>query len=264
MTMIKKNENGFTLIEILIAMAIAGLVMTGIIRVYSQQVTVNNTQTIIRDMQQNIRAAMYYMEREIRMAGLDPSGDADAGIEFAQTAEIRVSADTGGPGATPGDPNAFFNDAVEDNERVTYRLEPDVDRDGICDNLPANTIPCDLWRIQGDPTLVPPNGGVIAQNIDAIDFLYVGDDRDPVTDCVTDCILGSAVPDNNLNNIRSVQITIVARAGGQNLPGFISPMDDNRIFRGQDGQIVLGGAFTNDGFRRNRLTCEVSLRNMGF
>jgi len=55
----------------------------------------------------------------------------------------------------------------------------------------------------------------------------------------------------------------VARAGGADLPGFIIPFDDNREFEGQQGQIVLSQLLTDDGYRRNRLTSEISLRNMG-
>jgi len=261
--MIKKNENGFTLIEILIAMALTGMVMTGVYRVYSQQVAVTNTQNIVRDMQQNIRAAMYYMEMEIRMAGMDPSGNARAGVELAMDGQITVSADVGGAGAIPGDPNEFFNSVVDANERVTYRLDTDANDDGICDNLPASTVPCNLVRESGGVA------SVIAQNIDALDFVYLGvDTTDPA--CDNDCPIngdagfpGSPVPNDILDDIRSIQVTIVARAGGADLPGFIIPFDDNREFEGQQGQIVLSQLLTDDGYRRNRLTSEISLRNMG-
>jgi type IV pilus assembly protein PilW len=262
--MLETNENGFTMIELLIAMALTGLVMTGVSRVYSQQVAVNNTQNIVRDMQQNIRSAMYYMETEIRMAGLDPSGNAGAGVELAETGEVTVSADIGGPGAIPGDPNEFFNGAVDADERVSYRLDTDADRNGICDNLEAfGTAPCNLVRVSNGVT------SVIAQNIDALDFEYLGvDSTDPT--CENDCPIvgntglpGRPITNGRLDDIRAIQITVVARAGGDSLPGFILPMDDNRLFRGQRGQIVLGSIFTNDGFRRNSLTNEINLRNMG-
>jgi len=256
--MINKNENGFTLIEILIAMALAGLVMTGVYRVYFQQVAVNNTQTVVRDMQQNIRAAMYYMEREIRMAGLDPSGYAGGGVERAWTGEIRVSADSGG--GTPGDPNDFFDGAIGADEQVTYRLDPDADSDGICDNLAGGSlVPCNLRRVAGDPTQL---GEVVAQNIDAVDFAYLGVDTTDAA-CENDCLIGAPVAADRLDDIRSIQITIVARAGGENLPGLVVPFADNRVFMGQGGQVVLSNLLTQDGFRRNLLTNEISLRNRG-
>jgi hypothetical protein len=197
------------------------------------------------------------------MAGLDPSGKARAGVELAKDGEITVSADIGGAGAIPGDPNAFFNEAIEANERVTYRLDTDANEDGICDNLPASTVPCNLERESAGVT------SVIAQNIDALDFVYLGvDTTDPA--CDNDCAIGgdagfpgSPLSNDRLGDIRSIQITIVARAGGEQLPGFIVPFDDNRGFQGQQGQIVLSQFLTNDGYRRSRLTSEISLRNMG-
>ena len=261
--MMNRNEKGFTLIEILIAMALMGLVMSAVYRVYAQQIAISNTQALVRDLQQNIRAAMYYMEREIKMAGLDPSGNAGAGIERAWTGEIRISADFGG--GTPGDPNAFFDGAIANNEQVTYRLDPDANNDGVCDNLAAGSlVPCNLVRIEGDPTDPLNLAAVVAQNIDAIDFTYLGvDTTNP--GCDNNCALSTvSVPDDELDNIRSVQVSIVARAGGESLPGFVIPFDHNRFFRGQRGQVILTNLLTDDdGYRRNLLTNEISCRNMG-
>jgi len=258
--MMNRHEKGFTLIEVLIAMALMGLVMSAVFRVYSQQVAIRNTQTLVRDMQQNIRAAMYYMEREIKMAGLDPSGNAGAGIERAWTGEIRISADFGG--GIPGDPIAFFDQAIAANEQITYRLDLDANNDGVCDNLAAGSlVPCNLVRVEGDPTQL---GTVVAQNIDALDFAYLGVDTNQ-PGCDTNCVLAVVpVPDDGLGNIRSVQVSIVARAGGDSLPGLVIPFDDNRFFMGQGGQVVLTNLLTDDdGYRRNMLTSEISCRNMG-
>ena len=268
-----KNEKGFTLIEVLIAMALVGLVMTAVYRVYSQQVAVNNTQTIVRDMQQNIRAALYHMERELRMAGLDPSGNADAGVELAQTNRITVSADF--EGGTAGDPNDFFDETITGRERVSYRLNNDIAEngglgDGVCDNLQAGDLtPCNLVRIVGTPAagIMAVAGNVIAENIDSVDFVFLGVDTTDTT-CDNDCPIvgavgGGPVADDRLDDIRSIQITIVARAGGASQPGFIIPYDHVRAFTAQEGSVVLAPMLANDGFRRNLLTSEISLRNMG-
>ncbi|MCD6266685.1 MAG: prepilin-type N-terminal cleavage/methylation domain-containing protein, partial [Deltaproteobacteria bacterium] len=69
----KQNENGFTLVELLVAMAISVIVMASIGYVYYTQQKSYVAQEQISAMQQNLRAAMYYMEREIRMAGFDPT-----------------------------------------------------------------------------------------------------------------------------------------------------------------------------------------------
>ena len=113
-----KNSAGFTLIEILIAMAISGMVMTGIYQAYVQQMRVNNTQNQVVDMQQSVRVAMYFMEREIRLAGLDPSGLADSGVDVASADAITISMDiTGGEAdgidndgdGNPDDPREYYD-----------------------------------------------------------------------------------------------------------------------------------------------------------
>jgi type IV pilus assembly protein PilW len=76
----KNNQAGFTLMEILIVLAIFGLAISGI---YQSFVAQNKSYTIqeqLAEIQQNLRAGFYMLEREIRMAGYDPSGKAQGDI----------------------------------------------------------------------------------------------------------------------------------------------------------------------------------------
>ena len=66
------RENGFTLIELLVTIAITGVVMAGVYAAYYAQQKSYRTQEEIAAVQQNLRAAMTIMGREIRMAGYDP------------------------------------------------------------------------------------------------------------------------------------------------------------------------------------------------
>ncbi len=61
--------SGFTLLEALIAMVLAGIVTTAIFKVYVNQHENWNQQEEIIDMQQNVRAAIGELTRQIRMAG---------------------------------------------------------------------------------------------------------------------------------------------------------------------------------------------------
>ena len=87
------------------------------------------------------------MEREIRMAGYDPTQSDAAGIATANGNSIRVTLDITEDGDT--------GDADED---ITYCLS---DSDGDGDN--------DLER----------NGNLIAENIDALDFVYLEEYNTP-------------------------------------------------------------------------------------
>ncbi len=77
---IKLKNSGFTLLELLIAMAISSIVVAGIVTSFNMQVKTKVTQEVIVETQQNLRAAMYVITREIRMAGYDPGGTGNFGI----------------------------------------------------------------------------------------------------------------------------------------------------------------------------------------
>ncbi|UCF72314.1 MAG: prepilin-type N-terminal cleavage/methylation domain-containing protein, partial [Deltaproteobacteria bacterium] len=63
------NRKAFTLAELLVAMVVVGVVMAAIVSTYYSQQKSYVAQEQVAAMQQNLRAAMFYMEREIRMAG---------------------------------------------------------------------------------------------------------------------------------------------------------------------------------------------------
>lgn len=184
-----KHNAGFTLMEILIAMAISSIVMTGIYQAYMRQMRVSNTQNQVVDMQQNVRVAMLFMEREIRFAGFDPMTLADSGIDAATPNTITVSVDITG-GENDGRDNDRDGDVDEAGEwfdgvpeQIIYSLSNDANNNGQNDALEGlNTLPCNLLR----------NGQLLASNIDALNFVYLGvDDVDPA--CVENCRLLTTV-----------------------------------------------------------------------
>jgi len=64
-----KRETGLTLIELLIAMVISAILIAAIYRTFIGQQKIYTVQDQVVDMQQNVRAAINRMMREIRMAG---------------------------------------------------------------------------------------------------------------------------------------------------------------------------------------------------
>ena len=254
-----KNSAGFTLVELLIAMVISTMVLTGIYMAYVRQMRVNNTQNQVVDMQQSVRVAMHFMERELRLAGLDPSGLANTGVDVASANTITVSMDlTGGEAdGVDNDGNGTVDDAGEYYDRIpeqiTYALSNDANpQDGMNDALfGVNNNPCHLLR----------NGQRLASNIDALNFVYLGvDDTDPT--CVENCFLVNPTTPEERRNIRAIQITVIARAG-ETIPGMSIPYTDTNTYYNQTiaGQIILPAQ--NDGFRRIRLISEVRSRNIG-
>jgi type IV pilus assembly protein PilW len=206
------NKRGFSLMELLVAMVIAGVVMSAIYYTYYSQQKSYVAQKQVAAMQQNLRVAMLYMEREIRMAGCDPTRNANAGITTADAGSISFTMDIEGDSAG-SDPDG---DTDDPDEVITYSL--------------AGT---DLLR----------NGNLIAEEIDALDFVYL--DRD-----------GGVTA--SISQVRSVQITIVARTGKEN-PGYINT---NAYYNQQDLVNPILPA-QNDGFRRRLLTTNIKCRNLG-
>jgi type IV pilus assembly protein PilW len=228
-------NKGFTLVEILISIAVAGVVMAGIYSAYSSQQRSYIVQEQVAGMQQNLRASMDLMEREIRMAGYDPTGYAGAKIIKADIAELKFTIDLNGN-------RDVSSSTGNTNEQIRYRL----------------TVNGGLGREVWGSGLQP-----VAENIDAINFVYldqrlsdgIDNDGDGTIDEYDEAIM--ATPVVNTENIRAIQITLVARTGRGD-PHY----KDTAIYRNQQGAVIL--LQQNDHFRRKLLTAQVCCRNLDF
>lgn len=142
-----KTNKGFTLIELMIAIAIGSIVIAGTVMLFHRQIMANNTQRLMVSMQQNVRAAVSFMERDIRMAASDPTGKARLDpdfpppeIQIANGSELQFTSDA---------------DATETSTTTKYEL--------IGDNLVRN-------------------GQILAPNIDALNFVYLDEDGNTTSD----------------------------------------------------------------------------------
>ncbi|MCX5902984.1 MAG: prepilin-type N-terminal cleavage/methylation domain-containing protein, partial [Proteobacteria bacterium] len=80
-------SRGFTLLELMIAVAIFGIASAAIYSTYQHQQDSYLIQEQVADMQQNLRAGMYFLTRGIKMAGYDPTGKAGAAAHKANSAK---------------------------------------------------------------------------------------------------------------------------------------------------------------------------------
>ena len=64
------NEDGVTLIELMVYMVISGMLLSAAVMAFMGQNKTYNRQDITAETQQNIRAALSLMVAEIRLAGL--------------------------------------------------------------------------------------------------------------------------------------------------------------------------------------------------
>jgi len=63
------NQNGFSLVEILVAMVLSAVLVTGVIQMYLSSNESYKLQSEMARMQENQRLALAFLQRDIRMAG---------------------------------------------------------------------------------------------------------------------------------------------------------------------------------------------------
>jgi type IV pilus assembly protein PilW len=229
-------QQGFTLVELIVAMAIAGIVMGAIYSTYKSQQDSYVTQTHVVEMQQNLRAALYVVGRDIRMAGFNPTGITDlagfvTSLVDGDTTETTDS--TNMAFTIDDDANGAIN-TDDGDEQIAYRLDSNRLQKYTYDAVDGWD-----WR-------------TVAENIDAIDFVYLDDNGNPVDPTTV----------TNLPLIRSVQITLLARTTFE-----AKDYTNNQTYENQrdpsETNFYWSLTDPDDNYRRRLLTTEIQCRNMG-
>ena len=76
------DKQGFTLVELLVAIAITSILLVSVGKIFISSSRVYTTQDVAAGVQQRLRAGMNFMARDIRMAGIDPSGENVSGCSI--------------------------------------------------------------------------------------------------------------------------------------------------------------------------------------
>ena len=170
----KKRVQGFSLIELLIAMSVGLVVLISAYNLFTTQSTHFSMQEQRAEMLQNARAGLDLMTREIRMAGYNPMGSPDpcispdicsckgtnnatntpcVGITSAAAATLSFSSDLDGSGTlTPDGTNP------NENENITF---------DVYSSEASGGKPC-LGRKSNNGSKQP-----VVENISALSFTYL-------------------------------------------------------------------------------------------
>jgi prepilin-type N-terminal cleavage/methylation domain-containing protein len=172
-TRLALSDHGFTLIEMMMAIALFGFALTAIYGVLSSVRRSSTLNSVNSEVMQSLRTSLDFMEQDIRLAGLDRYETAEAGISLeagvspTQTC-LRFTADRNMDG-TIG--TADLSDGIQESdlETITYWYDP-VDRKLRQCLSASTTVNCDT----------------VAEDVQGFAFSYFDSDDNPIAFPIAD------------------------------------------------------------------------------
>lgn len=224
-----KNNSGFTLIELMVALAISAVLILLISSTYIFYINVSKKEENVIKIQQDLRSAFFILERDLYMAGYqpDPVDPAGVGIRVAKSNELEFSY------VVDNDSNAF--------NIYNYSL--------VGENLIRKV------TLQDGST----EAYIIAENIENIQFIYGFKDGK---------IDFEPKPPYNENDIVSVSFSILAKSEKpiDNYTSFrtFTPLSNGKTLpNGDIDNTVWKNNDPNDHYVRRIITTTIYCRNMG-
>jgi len=253
----KKKERGVTLVELMIALSMFGVILSAMYNMFNFQQKSYSVQDNVAVMQQNVRVGLGYMVKEIRMAGYIPDG----------IPPNKLSPSNDSLPSSPFTTNGV-SESVEEATASAITLQADIDGDNITEavryTLDAgnNTLTREVWKWNAGATSWDASTGpeIVAEDIENVVFTYallasaqglangVDDDGDGSVDeqgelMTWDFSTNGALNTNTLRGyIRQVGATITARSASTDV-NYTHPVQ-------------------GDHYRRRILTSDIGLRNM--
>lgn len=163
MNFLPENKKGFTLVELMIVVAVSGLVAIAIMGAYKAQKRIMAAQEVVTDIQENVRTAVFTLTQDIRMAGFDPTLSGGFGITYVGFRDLNDNNSAGGNSALQFTADYDRDGVVDGNETVTFSLYDFGADEGVVGTM------TDMAKNDG--------GGrqLLAQNIQAIGLAYAYD-----------------------------------------------------------------------------------------
>lgn len=236
-----KKDAGFTLVELMMALALGGILMAAVMTSFRSQHDVYLAQDEVVTMQQNARVALDTLASEIRMAGYNPRNATNAGIVTATISRFGFGLDRNENGTITSNP------VTDPNELLIYGFSAadDANGDGVADGVSAP-----LRRNTGTATGAGGSGfQPVAENLRVIDFRYLNEHGAQTAD---------------LTEIRAIKVSLMV------LVAQPDPRAPSVITNKPTGQDPDTGLNWDDpkwnplpGYRSLYLTTTVQCRNLG-
>lgn len=170
------SEDGFTLAELLVGLGVAAVLLTLIVSFFTEISRSSTTQNAAAAAQQTARAGVDFLVQELRLAGLDPLGEAGAGIELITSdgTKIRFTADS--CNLPRGDSNSCTQpmpdgDVEGKNERITYSYD-----------RASRTLRRELYEDTTSATGMPLISGVVPNPGNVALFTFLDAQDNPIVD----------------------------------------------------------------------------------
>ena len=233
----RNTQNGFNIIEVMIAVAISSVLTTTVYQTFHSQQRSYTMQSEAAAMEQNLRGGLYLLSKELRSAGYNPQQTPTD--SSAPTTNFRFVT------SFPAPNNLFAVNYANDHSIVAFTLDTDSSKfiesnknEQIAYRF--NTAQKTLERFndkQADPT---KKWEIVASNIDAVYFTYF-DQNSAIT--------------TNQANIEYVEISLLARMGKKD-----SKYTNTHVYTNKEG-VNLCPACIGDHYHRGLLTTTIQIRN---
>jgi prepilin-type N-terminal cleavage/methylation domain-containing protein len=239
----RKPQNGFTIIEVMIAVVISSILTAAVYQTFHSQQRSYAMQSEAAAMEQNLRGSLYLLTKELRSAGYNPQRETNNNFRFVTS--------------FPAPNNLFTVNYADDHFTVAFTLDTDGSggiesnkNEQIAYKFDKNTKT--LQRFNDSQPDITKKWEIVASNIDAVYFMYY-DDKGAIT--------------ANPVDIEYVEISMLARTSKQD-----SKYTDTTVYTNKEGVKLCLEVMKpdtdkcpNDSFgdhyRRRLLTTTIQIRN---
>jgi prepilin-type N-terminal cleavage/methylation domain-containing protein len=267
-----RNTLGFTLVELMIVVALTGIAVIAIYRGYTAFSHSADAQEQIIEMQQNLRIGMYWLEKDLRRASMNEEEDETAGflVAFADINDadtIRFTMDLTGGGTdgrdndNDGSEDNFDPENIEDPPGTIIFYAEDMYGDGDLDD-DGEIIE---YSIDGNGNLRrndvnAGNDVTIISNVDALNFVYF-DKGNPELK-VPPQRIAAPVAVGDLQDIDSIEVTLLVHTTNDDLRHTdklpYENLQDEVIFDPKTDAVGI-----EKHFRRRAFSKKIKIRNAG-